>query len=260
MRYSILFLDIDGTILTPADTIQDSTKKAIAEVQKKGLEVFLATGRPIHEISHIGKELNIQSFIGYNGAYAIYNGQEIINEPMDAQMVAEFAKTAEQHGHEIVMYTREQNVLTSCDSMAMKKFVQKFHLQKNTLYNESFNPHILGMTIVNLKERDISLYEKKGLLYLSQVNVEGLEHSYDVIRENVNKGKAVKKVLEFLNIPRSAAIAFGDAMNDKEMLSTVGESFAMGNAHPDLLAYAKYQTTDVTNSGVYNGLKKLGLV
>jgi hydroxymethylpyrimidine pyrophosphatase-like HAD family hydrolase len=48
----------------------------------------------------------------------------------------------------------------------------------------------------------------------------------------VNKGEAVKKVLQVLKIKKEQAIAFGDGMNDKEMLEVVGESFAMGNAHP----------------------------
>jgi hydroxymethylpyrimidine pyrophosphatase-like HAD family hydrolase len=44
------------------------------------------------------------------------------------------------------------------------------------------------------------------------------------------------------------------------MLMTVGEGFAMGNAHPDLFAYAKHKTTAVTDSGIFNGLKTLGLL
>ncbi|KZM53368.1 MAG: Cof-type HAD-IIB family hydrolase [Bacillaceae bacterium] len=260
MTYKLLFLDIDGTILTPDDQIQESTKRAVAAVQKQGVEVFLATGRPLHEISHIGKELNVQSFIGYNGAFTVYRGREILKEPMNPDIVQNFVHTAKHHGHELVMYTREKNVLSSFDSPAMKNFIQKFHLQKNELFSYDIIDQVLGMTILNLADRDVSLYEKDDLIYLSQVNIEGLAQCYDVIREKVNKGKAVKAILNYLGVPKESAIAFGDAMNDKEMLSIVGEGFAMGNADPNLLPYAKHQTTDVTNSGVYHGLKKLGLV
>jgi hydroxymethylpyrimidine pyrophosphatase-like HAD family hydrolase len=41
---------------------------------------------------------------------------------------------------------------------------------------------------------------------------------------------------------------------------SVGEGFAMGNGHPDLFQYAKHKTTTVNNSGIYNGLKKLGII
>ncbi|MDQ0220740.1 HAD family hydrolase [Peribacillus cavernae] len=80
------------------------------------------------------------------------------------------------------------------------------------------------------------------------------------IRDNVNKGIGVKTFLEYLGLQRENSIAFGDGLNDKEMLAFAGESFAMGNAHTDLFSYAKNKTTDVLNAGVYNGLNSLGLI
>ncbi|MGE8205763.1 Cof-type HAD-IIB family hydrolase [Heyndrickxia sp. NPDC080065] len=258
--YKILFLDIDGTILTPDDRIEESTKEAIAEVQKKEIEVFLATGRPLHEISQIAEELNIHSFIGYNGAYAVHNGVDVLKEPMNAEIVESSIEIAKEFNHDIVFYTSEQNLFTTLESPAVKEFIKRFHLHNNDLYSPKVVNDILGMTIINIEENDPRHYEKDENIHLSQVNVEGLTHNYDVIRDSVNKGFAVSKVLELLNIGKESAIAFGDGMNDKEMLMLVGEGFAMGNAHPDLFAYAKHKTTEVTNSGVYNGLKSLGVI
>lgn len=50
----------------------------------------------------------------------------------------------------------------------------------------------------------------------------------------VNKGAAISSILEQHDIPLSAAIAFGDGMNDYEMLSMVGHGVVMGNAHDRL--------------------------
>ncbi|MFL6558826.1 MAG: HAD family hydrolase, partial [Bacillus sp. (in: firmicutes)] len=136
----------------------------------------------------------------------------------------------------------------------------KFHLHKNELYSPSVNSGVLGMTLINLKEDDPALYKNEEGIHLSQVNLEGMRHSYDVIRDSVNKGYGIQVVLEQLGINKESSIAFGDGMNDKEMLQTVGEGFAMGNGHPDLFQYAKHKTTAVTDSGIYNGLKMLGLV
>lgn len=259
--YKVLFLDIDGTILKPDDTIEDSTKKAVAEVKEKGIEVFLATGRPLHEISHIAEELSITSFIGYNGAYAIYNNQDIFRSPMNRTTVESYVNIAKNNGHELVLYTHEENIFSDLDSPVVKEFISAFHLQKNNSYSVDVLDKILGITLINLSENEPALYEKADpSIHLSQVNVDGLRHCYDVIRDNVNKGIAVQHILELLQIPKEASIAFGDGMNDKEMLSVVGEGFAMGNGHPDLFQYAKYKTTKVTNSGIYNGLKSLGLV
>jgi Cof subfamily protein (haloacid dehalogenase superfamily) len=258
--YKVLFLDIDGTLVRPDDTIENSTKEAISQVQAKGLEVFLATGRPLHEIGELAKELNIHSFIGYNGAYAIYNGQDIFQEPMNSSTVSNFLEISKEHQHEVVLYTNSKNNFTNLDSEIITEFMKKFHLHKNEPYDSSINSAVLGMTLVNLKNDDPALYNKESGIHLSQVNVAGMRHCYDVIRDSVNKGYGVQVVLKQLGIDKESSIAFGDGMNDKEMLQNVGEGFAMGNGHPDLFQYAKHRTTDVTDSGIYNGLKMLGLV
>ncbi len=259
-QFKALFLDIDGTILTPVDKIETSTKKAVDEVQKRGLDVFLATGRPIHEIKELADELGIPSFIGYNGAYAIYNGDDLFQEPMPAEMVDEFFKIAAVHRHEIVAYTNTSNAFTTLQNAKVEKFMKKFHLVQNELYSPAIRDRVLGMTLINLKETEQILYQINNGIHLSQVNIEGMQHCYDVIRDTVNKGAGIQKVLQHLGIAKEAAIAFGDGLNDKEMLQSVGESFAMGNAHPELFKIAKHKTTSVTDSGIYNGLKQLSLL
>ncbi|GAE34863.1 HAD family hydrolase [Halalkalibacter akibai] len=259
--YKILFLDIDGTILTPDDLIEESTKEAVKQIKQKGLEVFLATGRPLHEIQEIGEELKIESFIGYNGAYAIHKGRDVFNEPVEATVVDRFLNTMKSRGHEGVLYTNGQNLLTNSEAPIVKRFVEHFHLRHNEEYKDTFKQDILGISIMNISKEEVHLYEEEGVIHLSPINVsEFKEHSYDVIRDKVNKGFAVQKVLDLLNIDKESAIAFGDGMNDKEMLKLVGNGFAMGNAQEELFQYADHQTTDVTNSGVFNGLKALGLV
>jgi Cof subfamily protein (haloacid dehalogenase superfamily) len=260
-KYKILFLDIDGTTVTPDNTIQESTKDAIKQVQEKGLEVFLATGRPLHEIHEIAEELNIQSFIGYNGAYATYKGKDVLKEYMSPSLIEDYLKTARVHNQEMVMYTSDQNAFTALfEEPSVKAFIHAFHLKKNTMYHEEMKNSILGITLLNVNKDTIPLYEEKYDIHLSQVNVEGLKNHYDVIRDNVNKGYAVEMILKKLKIPNHASIAFGDGMNDKEMLQAAGDGFAMGNAHPDLYQFAKHRTTKVTESGIFNGLKSLGLV
>ncbi|UFU00690.1 HAD family hydrolase [Radiobacillus kanasensis] len=258
--YKALFLDIDGTILKPDHTMDQSTKDAVAQVKEHGMEVFLATGRPLHEIASIADELDIHSYIGYNGALALYQDQVIVNEPIDPNTIQHFLRVAKEKGHEMVLYTSKQNTFTTFDSPIVQEFIDTFKLEQNTLFSPTVIQDILGVTLMGLAPEDTALYQSSDELFFSQVNVAGLEHSYDVIRNTVNKGRAIQKLLEHLQIDKEKTIAFGDGMNDKEMLSYVGEGFAMGNAHPDLIAYANHQTTDVTDSGIYNGLQTLGLV
>ncbi|MEH7385011.1 HAD family hydrolase [Bacillus sp. JJ1521] len=256
----IVFLDIDGTILRPDDTIQESTKNAVSLLKEKGIEVFLATGRPLHEITDIGDELSISSYIAYNGAFAIHRDETLFNEPLPSSLVDNLLKTTKENHFDIVLYTKHKNIFTSMESEIVKDFIKTFHLQKNALYSENQKDEILGSTIITTQEHAEKKFEHIHEIHLSSVNVEGMKNCRDVIREKVNKGVAVKAVLATLQLLPEQAAAFGDGMNDKEMLSTVGSGFAMGNANPELFSYSKYKTTDVENSGVYNGLKSIGLV
>lgn len=260
MTYRIVFLDIDGTILQPDHTYTASTKDAIAQLKKQGFEVFLATGRAIHEISGLAEELGVDSFIGYNGAHAVYQNETFINEPMDPNMVKSFQQTASEHGQEIVFYTNEKNYFTAFDTPEVQKFMETFQLHHNDYFTRDVADQVLSATIINLKPKDVEHYEFDADIQLSPVNIPGVGYCYDIIRQTVNKGEAIKHVMERLNIPKEHAIAFGDGMNDKEMLQEVGQGFAMGNADPDLLQYADHITTTVENSGIFNGLKELGLV
>ena len=260
MDYKVLFLDIDGTILMPDHTYSASTKDAISQVKEQGIEVFIATGRPLHEVRELAQELNVDSFIGYNGAFAIYKNEVLVNEPMDRDQVVRLLEIAEEHHHEMVLYNTEKNYYTSLDHPAVQRFNETFQLRNNALLTKDVLDQILSMTLIHLNQSETSHYQIDDNLRFSEVNVDGARDAFDVLRLNMNKGEAVKKVLQRLQIPKEQAIAFGDGMNDKEMLEVVGESFAMGNAHSDLFQYAKYRTTAVTDSGIFNGLKTLGLV
>ena len=54
--------------------------------------------------------------------------------------------------------------------------------------------------------------------------------------------------------------AFGDGLNDLEMLKAVGTGVAMGNGVPEAKEIADYITTDVSENGIWNGLKNLKLI
>ncbi|HEX6594247.1 MAG TPA: HAD family hydrolase [Bacillota bacterium] len=261
MTYKVIFLDIDGTVLKPDDhTYCPSTKEAISQVQQQGIEVFFATGRPLHDNRKLMDEFQVDSYIGYNGSYAIYKNEPIWNEPFKEETVNRFLQLAKKNEHELAFYTHEKNYFTSPNSSVSKLFAQTFQLKQNVPFQEDIVSHILGTTIVDLKTNDPSMYEVDSDIHLSPVPVESEANCYDVIRRQVNKGKAIKHILKELGISPKEAIAFGDGLNDVEMFQTVGESFAMGNAHPNLVPHAKHRTTSVYESGIYNGLKRLGIV
>ncbi|TMN21466.1 HAD family phosphatase [Lentibacillus cibarius] len=260
MTYKLLFLDVDGTIFKPDHTYTNTTKQAITALQDKGMDVFLATGRGLHELGELAEDLGIQSFIVYNGAFASYRSEIIVNEPFKRDSIERFLSIAQENDHELMLYTRERNYCTNLNRPLVQQFIDTFDLKANAAFSPAITDKVLGVTVLNATQQDARLYEFEHDLHISPVRVNGVESSYDVLRKNVNKGRSVEKILELLKMTPEEAIAFGDGMNDKEMLQTVGESFAMGNADENLFAYAKYRTATVSDDGIAQGLKKLGLL
>lgn len=66
--------------------------------------------------------------------------------------------------------------------------------------------------------------------------------------------------MEKLGIPKERQYAFGDGLNDIEMLSMIHHGVAMGNGEEEVKAVAKYVTKSVEEDGILHGLKMVGLL
>ncbi len=79
----------------------------------------------------------------------------------------------------------------------------------------------------------------------------------DIMNRSNNKGNALRFIQERYGIPRENCMAFGDYMNDKSMLEACSESYAMANAHPEILAIAKHRTASCDDDGVMKILRQI---
>ncbi|MBO6532955.1 MAG: HAD-IIB family hydrolase, partial [Muricauda sp.] len=79
----------------------------------------------------------------------------------------------------------------------------------------------------------------------------------DVSNKNAHKGYALQKVMDEYQIASHELMVFGDYNNDLEMLELSDYSFAMANAHPNVLKTAKYTTHSNDDFGVERILEKL---
>ena len=81
------------------------------------------------------------------------------------------------------------------------------------------------------------------------------EHWVDVMPPGVNKGKALIRLQEELGITRAQTMAFGDFLNDAEMLDAAEHSYAVANAHPSILARAKHIAPSNIDDGVVSTIR-----
>lgn len=82
-------------------------------------------------------------------------------------------------------------------------------------------------------------------------------HWIDFIPQNTNKGSALAKLQQSLGITIQETVAFGDQVNDVEMLKQAYFSFAVDNANPTVKNAARFTCDSCNNNGVIKTLKQL---
>lgn len=255
---SIIFFDIDGTLLNDDKKIPPLTKKALFQLKEKGHKVAIATGRAPFMFENLREELEIDTYVSYNGQFVVLNGEVIYTNPLKKESLQKLTDTALENNHPIVYMDHED---------------MKANVPEHKFITESIN----SLKIDQFPTHDPQYFKGRDLYQMLLFCSEGEERQYeehygefdfirwhpvsvDVLPEGGSKAKGIQKIVDELGIPKNRQYAFGDGLNDIEMLSTIENSVAMGNAREETKKVARYITKSVDEDGIMHGLKKLGLL
>lgn len=258
--YKIVFFDIDGTLLPSSQGIPDSAKQSVLELQKKGIQTVIATGRPIADTVAIAKELQIDSYITFNGSHAVHKGEEIFRQHWDQKTIDSLFSISQQQNHDILFMKEKENIMHNRKQCDIKSIVKDLELSYKESKNDVPPEEVMGAFLVAKNKEEVSRYQDIPEISLDASSSAVNHAAYNILSHRINKGTAIWEYLSHFNLSPNDAVAFGDGMNDKEMLSFVGMGIAMGNASPILHAYAKMVTTKDVEDGIWNGLKEIGLL
>lgn len=256
-RYKIVFFDIDGTLINEKREIPKGTKESIIQLRESHIQVIIATGRSPYHLQPIAQELGIDSYVSFNGSHVVYQGKLIDDEPIPIHTVQMLDEFAREHNHALVYQGNRQYYASHPNHPDIFETFQWLRIAP-----PEYDPHFWQRSPIY----QVMLYcnsqeEKKYPQHFTDIKfIRWHELALDVISSKCSKATGVKSILEYLNIPPSEAVAFGDALNDREMLSFVGMGVAMGNAHEGLKPYADIMTKHVDNGGIRYGLQKIGLI
>lgn len=257
----IVFFDIDGTLVSfRTHRIPQSTLDAVAALRRRGIKVYIATGRPLAFIDNLG-ELEYDGMITVTGAHCFTAGGDVIyHRPISRESVSRVASYIE--GGE-----GAYPVIFVCDD---GMFVTEMNEDVDTV------ARLLDITmppvapVKGVEERNvlqmISFFkadreaELMATLMPDCASMRWHPLFSDVIAGGVSKSEGIDRVLDYEGIALNEAMAFGDGGNDLSMLSHVPYGVAMGNACDELKAVADYVTTSVDEDGVANALRHFGLV
>ena len=112
-------------------------------------------------------------------------------------------------------------------------------------------------TLLFAKQHEQQLYEEK---FPTVQFVRWHEYSCDMLPAFGSKARGIQKLIEHIQMSMEEVIAFGDGLNDVEMLSTVGLGVAMGNGHEKAKAAASFVAEHVDEDGLAKAMRTLKLI
>lgn len=286
--YKLVAVDLDGTMLNEYGVVTENTKKTIKNTIEKGIDVIIASGRPIDSIKTIAKEIGSENyFIAGNGSliYDIKKDEIIYEKFLNKQKVLEIAQICENNSISYNIYTEETIIAKQLKHNVLYYYKENLKKEEKNKTNitlvdnieeyikKSQNEKFLKITIcdenksifnsVIRKLKKVSNIDILDVCHMSRKVIKqgtedvAIEYYYTEISvKDVNKWNAVQYLINKLNIKKEEVIAIGDNINDKEMIKNAGVGIAMGQSTPKIIELADYITENNKNEGVKKAIER----
>lgn len=260
MRYRLLAIDLDETLLDENSKISPRNKQAIREAVKRGVIITISTGRMYRTSIPYVKELSLDTdwpMINYQGAMIKTTeiGELLYHRPLASDLAVAVATVAEEYGEEVCAYVDERLYINR-ENRYSQYYRQKYDVTVEVvgrldlfLERQRWSP--TKMTIFNwdgkfskVKAALKSSYQGKFTM------IKPHPYFLEFTDRRATKGQALKRLAGELNIRREEIISFGDSHNDLDMIQYAGLGVAMANAIPEVRAAADLITAANTEDGV----------
>ena len=276
MNSKAIFLDIDGTIVAHHQSISTKVKEAITKARENGHKVFICTGRNKAATRDELNQVTFDGIIASAGSYVEVAGKVIRQSFFSEKLVNKVTQVFNQN-HILFNYECTNVTYMSEDMIKLFAALDNKEVTNSEMerliaeHNEKFNALDLNeydglgvhkISFVAQKKADLltakSELENDVNFILHDLGNENLNG--EIISKTDNKGTGIRYVVKYLNMDMQDTIAFGDSMNDYEMIDTVALGIVMENGSVELKKIADAICLSVEQDGVYDEFLKLGLI
>lgn len=275
MENKMIFIDIDGTLVAPHQSISELNTIAIDLAQKNGHKVFLCTGRNRCSITPDLEAIPFDGLITSAGSYIEIDHKMIYENYIEEDMI----------NHLMVLFN-EYDVdysLEGCFSSFFSKGVGEKFVGHKIEDKELLDKEIKRVYEV-MKAKEIDLYNNEGIHKISFItndhcNLSSIVEYYkdiftfvyhdlfdtpyingEMILKGYNKATGIQYVLDYFNKDQSTTIGIGDSMNDFEMLEYCNYSIAMDKAPDHLKSICNIVARDASEDAIYHIFKDLNII
>ncbi|MEU6809584.1 HAD hydrolase family protein [Streptomyces sp. NPDC046831] len=270
VRPRLIATDLDGTLLRDDKSVSPRTVAALAAAEEAGIEVFFVTGRPARWMDVVSDHVHGHGLaICGNGAAVV----DLHGGP-GAHRFVKVRDLARENAVEAVGLLRDAAPGTVYAVEQTYGFYQepaypKLHMETpDTLApaEELLAPDGVGSDQPILKilayhpELDPDAFLTLGRLAVGEratITRSSPSALLEISGPGVSKASTLALCCAERGISHEEVVAFGDMPNDVEMLTWAGRSYAMGNAHPAVVAAASGRTVANNDDGVAVVIERL---
>ena len=273
----LLFFDIDGTLAYPTQSPAVSTVDAIRKARNHGHKAFISTGRTWDSIPLTVADIGFDGGIFSAGGIVMLGNSILAQHHMEGKIIEAIFTLFKEKSVFYVLETADgrfgsdngQIVLTEANmdnvSKQMQQLTAGILLDPTVLPMSEYTGQPIFKIAYHCADSGITeqlTNELDGIAKIVQFdNIPGLPITIGEISDpNVNKGNAMMDVCNHFNKTATDCIAFGDSMNDSEIILAAGLGVAMGNADEELKNIANLICDRCENDGIAKTLHDLGLV
>lgn len=251
--------DIDGTLLDDEKNLPSDFAEVLDMLGKKGITFAISSGRSYaalaKQFSSIADRI---CFICDNGAYIVDKGELVSRSVIPHETVMRIINVCDENGLTPLLCA-ENGTYYSSHSLEYANEVAKYY--NNTKY------------LTDLRKCDdsvfkIAVYNEQGM---EEHGLDALKRNFDseltvslsgfywvdVMNPGINKGRGIHILQNRIGASYEETMAFGDYLNDIEMLENAYYSFAMQNAHPLVKKAANFSTGSNNEHSVTKEIKKM---
>lgn len=266
MKYKLLVLDVDGTLLNEAKEISKRTLAALLKVQQMGVRIVLASGRPTYGLLPLAKSLELGNYggylVSYNGCQIIsaQNGEILFERRINPELVPYLEKKARKNNFALLTYHDDTLVTDSPENRHVQREVALNNLQ--IIREDEFSTGIdfapCKCVLVSDDEEaliDLEAYWKKRLDGTMDV-FRSERYFLEVVPCGIDKANTLGALLDMLKVKRDEVMAIGDGVCDVTMIQLAGMGVAMGHSPESVKACADYVTVSNEDDGVAQAVEK----
>lgn len=256
-----VFFDIDGTLWDDEYNILESTKEAIRKLRKNGHYALICSGRSKANICDERLlEIGFDGIIAGCGTYIEFDQKVIYEKTLHTDEVLKAKQVMKSEGMS-VLYEGNEYLYADMEDFGRNPYmtqIQKVLGDKLKTFTGNERQCRVSKMSVECNEGSV---EKVAAELADCMDV--IDHGIaliEVVPLGHSKATGIQKACEYLNIPRENTYAFGDSINDLDMLSYVEHGIAMGNGTKEAKEASDYVTSHVKEDGIAAGLRHFNLI